>query len=149
MGEIHELFVLALSFVWFSGATPERGTITLHSCCQVVRIGNAYHPTTNDDFPYLICCDPELAIELALPLPFLFLQNGFRITATLLAARLACHFSSIVFPVEFSWAANLQSASPLPLFVLETSLPGALYREFREFMRILMTFLGKISKNPS
>ena len=26
MGEIHELFVLALSFVWFAGATPEKGT---------------------------------------------------------------------------------------------------------------------------
>ena len=24
MGEIHELFVLALSLVWFAGATPER-----------------------------------------------------------------------------------------------------------------------------
>ena len=27
--------------------------------------------------------------------------------------------------------------------LLETSLPGALYREFREFMRILMTVLGE------
>ena len=26
MGEIHELFVFALSLVWFAGATPERGT---------------------------------------------------------------------------------------------------------------------------
>ena len=25
MGEIHELLVLALSLVWFAGATPERG----------------------------------------------------------------------------------------------------------------------------
>ena len=25
MGEIHELFVLALSLVWFAGATPEKG----------------------------------------------------------------------------------------------------------------------------
>ena len=25
MGEIHELFVLALSLVWFAGATPESG----------------------------------------------------------------------------------------------------------------------------
>ena len=24
MGEIHELFVLALSLVWFAGATPQR-----------------------------------------------------------------------------------------------------------------------------
>ena len=24
MGEIHELFVLALSLVWFAGATPEK-----------------------------------------------------------------------------------------------------------------------------
>ena len=24
MGEIHELFVLALSLVWFAGATPEQ-----------------------------------------------------------------------------------------------------------------------------
>ena len=30
---------------------------------------------------------------------------------------------------------------------LETSLPVALYREFREFMRILTTFLGKICTN--
>ena len=27
MGEIHELFVLALSLVWFAGATPEGGGI--------------------------------------------------------------------------------------------------------------------------
>ena len=32
---------------------------------------------------------------------------------------------------------------------LETFLAGALYREFREFMRILTTFLGKIHRNPS
>ena len=25
MGDIHELFVLALSLVWFAGATPENG----------------------------------------------------------------------------------------------------------------------------
>ena len=25
MGEIHELFVLPLSLVWFAGATPEKG----------------------------------------------------------------------------------------------------------------------------
>ena len=34
MGEIHELFVLALSLVWFAGATPET------SCsCQVTCAG--------------------------------------------------------------------------------------------------------------
>ena len=27
MGEIHELFVLALSLVWFAGATPEKGRL--------------------------------------------------------------------------------------------------------------------------
>ena len=27
MGEIHELFVLALFLVWFAGATPERKSI--------------------------------------------------------------------------------------------------------------------------
>ena len=32
---------------------------------------------------------------------------------------------------------------------LETFSPGAFYREFREFMRILMTFLGKTSRSPS
>ena len=32
---------------------------------------------------------------------------------------------------------------------LETFLAGALYREFREFMRILTTFLGKTYRNPS
>ena len=32
---------------------------------------------------------------------------------------------------------------------LETFSAGALYREFREFMRILTTFLGKPHRNPS
>ena len=32
---------------------------------------------------------------------------------------------------------------------LETFLAGALYREIREFMRILTTFLGKTHRNPS
>ena len=31
----------------------------------------------------------------------------------------------------------------------QTFLAGALYREFREFMRILTTFLGKTHRNPS
>ena len=31
MGDIHELFVLALSLVWFAGATPEKG---LYTCCK-------------------------------------------------------------------------------------------------------------------
>ena len=30
MGEIHELFVLALSLVWFAGATPENFKILKH-----------------------------------------------------------------------------------------------------------------------
>ena len=33
--------------------------------------------------------------------------------------------------------------------VLENFIAGALYREFREFMRILTTFLGKTHRNPS
>ena len=33
VGEIHELFVLALSLVWFAGATPET------SACGVERLG--------------------------------------------------------------------------------------------------------------
>ena len=37
----------------------------------------------------------------------------------------------------------------LHCFQLETSLPGALYRAYREFMWILMTLLRKISRNPS
>ena len=32
---------------------------------------------------------------------------------------------------------------------LETFLAGALYREFREFRRILTNFLGKTHRNPS
>ena len=32
---------------------------------------------------------------------------------------------------------------------LETFLAGALYREFREVMRILTTFFGKTHRNPS
>ena len=35
------------------------------------------------------------------------------------------------------------------LLQLETFLAGALYREFRESMRILTTFLGKTHRNPS
>ena len=35
------------------------------------------------------------------------------------------------------------------LVLLETFLPGALYWECREFMRILMTFVGKAHRNPS
>ena len=42
-----------------------------------------------------------------------------------------------------------QKLTNVTLQILETSLPGALYRESREFMRNLMTFLGKIHKNPS
>ena len=30
MGEIHELFVLALSLVWFAGATPETEPLFLN-----------------------------------------------------------------------------------------------------------------------
>ena len=30
MGEIHELFVLALSLVWFAGATPKIGSKKQH-----------------------------------------------------------------------------------------------------------------------
>ena len=32
MGEIHELFVSALSLVWFAGATPDSGTLNLSFC---------------------------------------------------------------------------------------------------------------------
>ena len=32
---------------------------------------------------------------------------------------------------------------------LETFLVGALYRDFREYMRILTAFLGKTHRNPS
>ena len=32
MGEIHELFVLALSLVWFAGATPDK--------CEVISTSN-------------------------------------------------------------------------------------------------------------
>ena len=32
MGEIHELFVLALSLVWFAGATPDFADLRLRSC---------------------------------------------------------------------------------------------------------------------
>ena len=35
MGESHELFVLALSLVWFAGATPD--TIETVLICNVVR----------------------------------------------------------------------------------------------------------------
>ena len=35
------------------------------------------------------------------------------------------------------------------MLLLETFLVGALYREFREVMRILTTFLGKAHRNPS
>ena len=31
MGEIHELFVLALSLVWFAGATPDKMAKNGHS----------------------------------------------------------------------------------------------------------------------
>ena len=37
----------------------------------------------------------------------------------------------------------------LPELLKETFLAGALYREFREFMRILTNFLGKTHRNPS
>ena len=37
----------------------------------------------------------------------------------------------------------------LVLFKIGDFLAGALYREFRDFMRILTTFLGKTHKNPS
>ena len=32
MGEIHELFVLPLSLVWFAGATPEKNTLKIEFC---------------------------------------------------------------------------------------------------------------------
>ena len=31
MGEIHELFVLALSLVWFAGATPDFNKLNLYA----------------------------------------------------------------------------------------------------------------------
>ena len=46
-----------------------------------------------------------------------------------------------------SW--SLSSSCSLLRIELETSLPGPLHREFQEFMRILMTFLGKTSRNPA
>ena len=44
MGEIHELFVLALSLFWFAGATPEDEKIHL----------DEVHP-----FESIICCGVE------------------------------------------------------------------------------------------
>ena len=35
MGEIHELFVLALSLVWFAGATPDERSIALPVTCDL------------------------------------------------------------------------------------------------------------------
>ena len=75
-GEIHELFVLALSLVWFAGATPDMTEF--------------------------------------FPSPF---------------SRPLLTFAD--------------------LFQSETFLAGALYRQFREFMRILTTFHGKTPRNPS
>ena len=43
MGEIHELFVLALSLVWFAGATPDSPTVELN--------GNPEFPGSFPDFP--------------------------------------------------------------------------------------------------
>ena len=45
MGEIHELFVLALSLVWFAGAAPDcsKLSIVIAMSCQVLQddqIGN-------------------------------------------------------------------------------------------------------------
>ena len=37
MGEIHELLVLALSLVWFAGATPEKGNAVRQSAKGNVR----------------------------------------------------------------------------------------------------------------
>ena len=35
MGKIHELFVLALSLVWFAGATPELPEVFTHSAYKM------------------------------------------------------------------------------------------------------------------
>ena len=57
--------------------------------------------------------------------------------------------ATLVFPLENTG----EKQHFVELFValghfLETSLPGALSREFREFMRILTTFLGKTHRDP-
>ena len=46
-----------------------------------------------------------------------------------------------------NWAPD--ERPPSKRFNCRLFFPGALYREFRELMRILMTFLGKTSWNPS
>ena len=58
--------------------------------------------------------------------------------------------------VEFPqnpWSGNSKFVLGTPFWdlvgILETFLAGALYREFREFMRTLTTFLGKTHRNPS
>ena len=47
MGEIHELFVLALSFVWFAGATPDScGYIEIG--CRILNVVVSGHTVGND-----------------------------------------------------------------------------------------------------
>ena len=41
MGEIHELFVLALSLVWFAGATPDCTLLNKGGCRRAFRLRGA------------------------------------------------------------------------------------------------------------
>ena len=44
MGEIHELFVLALSLVWFAGATPDWGDCTKRGTLALFGVSIVFVP---------------------------------------------------------------------------------------------------------
>ena len=54
MGEIHELFVLALSLVWFAGATPDFSKFRGHPFCTLPRIRPCAHTSASCIRPTLI-----------------------------------------------------------------------------------------------
>ena len=58
MGEIHELFVLALSLVWFAGATPERRSFLEASDSETEK---SAHP--NPDLCLVLGLFPELSCK--------------------------------------------------------------------------------------
>ena len=120
MGEIHELFVLAISLVWFAGATPDRGVSEtffpcLCACAGLLCLSQAFEGRASSrnvvaNPPFQGCDDSSRIATLVIrphqPAPEI--ERASRLTNV--------HLSNVTFSLPISenfWVSFLFSASAM------------------------------------